>query len=111
MFTDIDLSYVDEYSCKANNSLQKDVKSVNVIVQCEWNNSVYNSYMYMYILVTELLHFCIYGTCKGLVESFLGIPFIRFVLLIHLLYMPSTCCSSLHCTHVHTHCPYHYFTR
>ena len=49
MFTDIDLSYVDEYSCKANNSLQKDVKSVNVIVQCEWNNSVYNSYMYMYI--------------------------------------------------------------
>ncbi len=35
VFTDIDLSYVDEYSCKANNSLQKDVKSVNVIVLCE----------------------------------------------------------------------------
>ncbi len=37
VFTDIDLSYVDEYSCKANNSLQKDTKSVNVIVQCECN--------------------------------------------------------------------------
>ena len=35
VFTDIDLNYVDEYSCKANNSLQKDVKSVNVSVLCE----------------------------------------------------------------------------
>ena len=36
VFTEIDLKYVDEYSCKANNSLLKDVKSVNVFVLCEW---------------------------------------------------------------------------
>ncbi len=35
VFTDVDLSYMDKYSCKANNSLLKDVKSVNVFVLCE----------------------------------------------------------------------------
>ena len=35
VFTDIDLNYVDVYSCKANNSLLMDVKSVNVFVLCE----------------------------------------------------------------------------
>lgn len=68
VFTDMQLSYAGTYSCKANNTKQKDIESISVNVECEFlilirfclhNYSMCNAIVHIIYLSTGLF-FTIY---------------------------------------------------